>query len=109
MWGVNPMSYKITKKYCWYEENDVPRIVQIFFLNGVPFTFDELPDGHLYDQDIVREAESNTLYMIQDIYYGSYYLIAEQAHPCLFMVELENPEDMPEEEYYAFDEEDLLN
>jgi hypothetical protein len=33
----------------------------------------------------------------------------EQCHPCLFPIELENPEDMPDEDYYIFDEEDLLN
>ena len=106
------MSYTISKSYCWFEDIedlDAPRIIQIYFLNGIPFTFDELPDGHLYDQDIVAEAEGNRLYIMDDIYKGSFYLIDEQAHPCLFMIDLENPEDMPNDEYCSFDEEDLLN
>jgi hypothetical protein len=105
------MSYRITKKFCWYEEDEerFPRIVQIYFLNGVPFTFDDLPDGHLYDQDIVGEANSNRLFMVEDIYIGSFYLIDEQAHPCLFTLNIENPEDMPIDEYYSSKEEDLLN
>ena len=31
----------------------------MYFLNDIPFTFDELPDGHLYDRDLVEEANKN--------------------------------------------------
>jgi hypothetical protein len=36
------------------------------------------------------------------------YFIDEEVHPCLFPVDLENPEDMPDDEVYYYDEEDLM-
>jgi hypothetical protein len=63
----------------------------------------------LYDQDLCREADKNRTFEPEDLYYSSFYLIDEECHPCLFPIELENPEDMPDDDYYIFDEEDLLN
>lgn len=104
--GTNPMSYRIDKGYYWYNEGS--QIVLMYFISGVPFTFDELPDGYLYDQELCGEADKNYTYEPEDLYLSSYYLMLEEVHPLLFEVELENPEDMPDENYY-FDEEDLLS
>jgi len=82
-------------------------IVKMYFINQVPFTFDELPDGHLEDKELVELANKETAFEPEDLYRSSFYLIDEQAHPCLFLMDLENPEDMPEEIYY-YDEEDLM-
>ena len=98
------MSYRIDKKYCWYNEGS--QIVLMYFISGVPFTFDELPDGHLYDQELCREADKNHTYEPEDLYSTSYYLILEEAHPLLFEVELENPEDMPDDLEILCDEEE---
>jgi hypothetical protein len=87
--------YKITQKYCWFENATI--VVKMYFINNIPFTFDELPDGHLYDRSITEEADKNPGYDYEDVYKLSDYLIAEQCHPCLFPVELENPEDMPDD------------
>ena len=103
--GANPMSYRIDKKYCWYNEGS--QIVLMDFISGVPFTFDDLPDGHLYDQELCREADKNHTYEPEDLYSTSYYLILEEAHPLLFEIELENPEDMPDDAI-EYDEEDLM-
>jgi hypothetical protein len=100
------MSYRIDTAYCWYDNASM--IVKMFFINHVPFTFDELPDGHLYDQDLCKEADKNMQYEPEDLYRSSFYLIDEEAHPCMFPIELENPEDMPEELEYYYDEEDLM-
>jgi hypothetical protein len=105
--GENPMSYRIDHAYCWY--NNGSMIVKMYFINHIPFTFDELPDGHLYDLDLCRAADKNRTFEPDDLYKNSFYLISEQVHPCLFSVELENPEDMPDDDYYIFDEEDLMN
>jgi hypothetical protein len=72
-------------------------IVKMYFINSVPFTFDEMPDGHLYDQELCREADKNRTYDPEDLYKSSFYLIDEEAHPMLFPVELENPEDLPDD------------
>jgi hypothetical protein len=94
------MSYRIDHAYCWY--NNGSMIVKMYFINSVPFTFDELTDGHLYDQDLYKEADLNLSFEPEDIYKSSSYLIQEEAHPCFFAVEIENPQDLPEdlEVYY---------
>ena len=100
------MSYRIDTAYCWY--NNGSMIVKMYFINQVPFTFDEMPDGHLEDDDLKRLADKERSYEPDDLYRSSFYLIDEEAHPCMFPVELENPEDMPDEMEYYYDEEDLM-
>jgi len=100
------MSYRIDTAYCWYNEGSM--IVKMYFINQVPFTFDEMPDGHLEDDDLKRLADKERSYEPDDLYRSSFYLIDEEAHPCMFPVELENPEDMPDEMEYYHDEEDLM-
>lgn len=99
------MSYKITQAYCWY--NDGSMIVKMYFINYIPFTFDELPEGHLHDQDLCREADKYRTFEPDDLYQSSSYLIEEEAHPLLFEMDIENPEDLPED-IDEFDIEDLV-
>ena len=92
--------YKISHAYCWY--NNGSMIVKMYFINEIPFTFDELPDGHLYDQDLCGTADKYRTFEPEDLYKNSFYLIDEEAHPCLFEMDLENPEDMPKDDNYEF-------
>jgi len=87
------MKYRIDARYCWYNEGT--QIVLIYFINHLPFTFDELPDGSLYDLDLIELADNEKRYEPEDLYKASFYLIDEQCHPMLFDVELENPECLP--------------
>ena len=98
------MSYRISTAHCWY--NDGSMIVKIYFINEIPFTFDEMPDGHLNDLDLLREADKNRTFEPEDLFKNSFYLIDEEAHPLLFEMDLENPQDLPED-IMEFDEEDL--
>jgi len=101
------MSYRIDTAYCWYDNGSM--IVKMYFINQVPFTFDELPDGHLQDEELKRLADKERSFEPEELYRSSFYLIDEEAHPCLFPVELENPEDMPQDEIeYQYDEEDFM-
>lgn len=93
------MTYKISKEYC-YNDN---QIVDMYLINGVPFTFDELEEEQLSDITIICDAEFNPKFTTEDLYRFSVYLIQEEIHPCLFSIELENPKDMPdlfEEDFY---------
>ena len=101
------MSYRIHSSYCWY--NNGTMIVKMYFINHVPFTFDELPVGHLYDLDLIRLADSERTYEPDDLYKNSFYLIDEEVHPCLFPIDLENPEDMPDEINYIDNDEDFCS
>ena len=98
-------AYTVSKAYVWY--NDEKIIVKMYFLNDIPFTFDDLPVGHLYDRDLVEEATKNKTYEIEDVYKGSNYLISEQCHPMFDNIKIINPEILPEDLVSYFDEEDL--
>ena len=74
-------------------------IVKMYFINEIPFTFDELPDGHLYDQDLKRLADKQRTFEPEDLFKNSFYLIDEEAHPLLFDMDIENPQDLPDEDY----------
>jgi len=82
-------------------------IVKMYFINQVPFTFDELEEGHLYDKELVKKADQYYRYEPEDLYKNSVYLIDEEAHPLLFEMDLENPQDLPED-IMQFNGEDLM-
>jgi len=87
------MKYRIDTRYVWYNEGT--QIVLMYFINQVPFTFDELPDDALYDLELVEIADNERRYEPEDLYKTSFYLIDEQCHPLMFELELENPEMLP--------------
>jgi len=95
------MKYKISTPYCWFKNRTM--IVKMYCINGKPFTFDELPDSHLFDEDLVKEANKYESFEEEDLYKNYLYLNQEQLHPTFFDVELENPEDLPEDIKYDGD------
>jgi hypothetical protein len=87
------MKFKITQAYCWYNRGST--IVKIYFINNIPFTFDELPEIALSDPEILLKADEQIRWEPEDLYQKSFYLIDEECHPSLFPIDLENPECMP--------------
>jgi hypothetical protein len=77
-------------------------IVKMYFIQDIPFTFDELPEGAIYDKGLIETANKYYHYEPEDLFKNSFYLIDEEAHPCLFDLELENPEDMPPDIEYEY-------
>ena len=59
------MSFVASTKHCWY--NDDRMIVKMYFLNNIPFTFDEMPDGHLYDRDFLKIKVMRLMMFIEDL------------------------------------------
>ena len=48
-------TYVIDTSYCWYTEqleDTIERIVLMYFINGIPFTFDELEDLDKTEADL---------------------------------------------------------
>ena len=82
-------------------------IVKMYYINGMPFTFDELPDGHLRDQELIKEADKHRTYDDADMYQYYSYLVEEELHPCLFMIDLENPEELPDDISINIDTDEL--
>jgi hypothetical protein len=87
------MKYRIDARYVWYNKGTM--IVLMYFLNQVPFTFDDLPDESLFDLELIELADKERRFEPEDLYQSSYYLILEECHPLLYEVELENPEMLP--------------
>lgn len=85
------MKYKITSQYCYHDGI----IVDMYFINGIPFTFDDISSILQDDPYVQIEAESNLYYTPEDMYNWSNYLIMEECHPLLFDLDLENPEELP--------------
>lgn len=86
------MKYKITISYNWYQTEFEKSVVKTYMINGVPFTFDELIESEKNNPDVIEEANNNQLYTPEIFYNTSFYLIDEECHPCLFPIDLENPE-----------------
>ena len=73
------MKYKITNNYCFH--NDI--IVDMYFVQGIPFTFDDI-DPALQDDPYVNiEAENTTQYTTEDLYKWSGYLMQENVIPTI--------------------------
>jgi len=87
------MKYRIETAYCWYSQKKT--IVLMYFINNIPFTFDELPHTALHTTEVVEAANGQRTFEPEDMYRYSTYLIAEACHPMLFELELENPELLP--------------
>lgn len=87
------MKYRIDTAYVWY--NKKTQIVLMYFINQVPFTFDELPEIAEQDLEIIHLADNEKRYEPEDLYRSSFYLIDEMCHPLMFDLELENPEMLP--------------
>lgn len=85
------MTYKITSNYCFHNNT----IVDMYFINGIPFTFDCINVIMEDDPYVIMEAKDNVSYESKDMYRWSNYLIMEECHPLIYELELENPEAMP--------------
>lgn len=90
------MSYKISHSYNWYETEDDKFIIKTYYINGIAFTFDELSEILQEDPDIISQANNNLIYNPEFFYLKSFYLIDEECHPCLFELDIENPEVLDE-------------
>jgi hypothetical protein len=90
------MKYKITSSYNWYEAEGDRFIIKTYYINGIAFTFDELSSITQEDPEIIEKANKGLTYDPEYFFLKSFYLIDEQCHPCLFEMDLENPEVLDE-------------
>tara|TARA_B100000902_G_scaffold53606_1_gene60349 strand:- start:873 stop:1154 length:282 start_codon:yes stop_codon:yes gene_type:complete len=91
------MKLKISWKYVWYED----QVVKMCFINGYPYTFEDLTTEECVDKKVAQEANQNKdnkiTYTQEQLYVFSRYLVMEQAHPEHFDMqdEIENPRELP--------------
>ena len=86
------MSYKLTYSYNWYQTPEDKYIIKTYYINNIPFTFDELNSIAQEDPEIITKANQQLLMTPNEFYLKSFYLIDEEAHPMLFELDIENPE-----------------
>ena len=89
--------YKINTSYCWYETIEGTKIVKMYFINYVPFTFDEIDNVACEDTEIIIQANGNRVYTDEQLYKFHSYLTEEECSPLLFDIDelIENPQDLP--------------
>ena len=90
------MSYKITYSYNWYQQPEDRYIIKTYYINAIPFTFDDVSEEDQENPDIIKMANEQLLMTPEIFYQKSFYLIDEEAHPCLFELDIENPEVLDE-------------
>lgn len=89
------MKYKLNVGYRWIDTPNESFIVKMYFIQEMPYTFDEIPQVIQDDPEIILEASENHRYSDEDIYLSSIYLGLEDAHPLMHVLEYENPEYLP--------------
>jgi len=76
---------RITHSYCYLSIPDGTRpIVDMWFIQGLPFTFEELPEAVQELEEVKLDADTGKQYTMEELYKVSDYLIAEECHPVLF-------------------------
>ena len=87
------VKYKIETKFVWLNDNS--NLVLMYFIQGIPFTFDDAEEEDYFNYEIIDSANNHPGYTLEILYSASSYLIEEECHPMLFDLELENPELLP--------------
>jgi hypothetical protein len=88
------MKYRIETKYAWYD-HEGEHLVLLYLIQNIPFTFDELPEIARANPSVIQLANSGPRWDAEKMYQSSMYLMAEECHPMIYELELENPELMP--------------
>ena len=91
------MSYRVTPGYrwLWNDETEDKKMVLMYFIQGFSFTFDDVSEDEENDLTALNIANNHKVFTYQDLYKESGYLVMEEAHPCLFEMDIENPEMLP--------------
>ena len=89
------MKYRIDTTYAWYGGENGSCLILVYLIQNIPFTFDELPEIAKYQPEILETANKGKKWSIEEMYRSSMYLMAEECHPMVFDLELENPELLP--------------
>ena len=89
------MNYRIDTEYAWYDTPEGSKVILVYMIQNVPFTFDELPEIARNLPEVVQTADGNKRWSSEEMYRSSIYLMMEECHPMLHELEIENPELLP--------------
>jgi len=88
------MKYILSQAYVFY----MGEVVRMYFIQGLPYTFDELPQLIQDHPSVQTEALQHGDFDDEDMWRYSNYLIMEEMHPLLFSLEVQNPELLPQDD-----------
>ena len=88
------VTYHLTQKYVFLEGS----VVRMYFIQGLPYTFDELPKGVEEMPQIQTEALASRDFDMEELYKVSSYLMEEEMHPLMFELPLDNPSLLPRDD-----------
>jgi len=83
------------KVRCDYRHINYIGIVLVYFLNGMPFVYDDVPEVDKDDPYVKAIADSEDPIDIEQLTRNSEYLMLEELHPLLFPVELDEVSVLP--------------
>ena len=90
------MKYQITTEYAWYDTPEGSKVILAYFIQNVPFTFDELPEiARNLPEVEMQKINDNKRWTSEEMYRASMYLMSEEAHPMMFELEVDRPELLP--------------
>ena len=88
------MKYKLSQSYAFY----MGMVVRMYFINGMPYTFDELPVLVQDHPAVQTEALAGHDWGDEELYRSSSYLMEEQVHPLVYKVEVDDPQLLPQDD-----------
>jgi hypothetical protein len=88
------MKYTLSQAYSFY----MGEVVRMYFIQGHPYTFDELPQIVQDHPSVQAEALTGRDWDDEDLYRISSYLMAEECHPLMFDIEVDNPTLLPKDD-----------
>jgi len=87
-------AYRLSQLYQFLEGN----VVRMYFIQGVPYTFDELPQIIQDHPQIQTEALQGKDWDMDEMYRWSSYLIEEQLHPLMFEIKVNDTALLPQDD-----------
>jgi len=96
MCGIHHMKYKyqLTQGYRFFNGS----IVRMYFIQGIPYTFDDLSQLIQDHPSVQTEALEHKDFDDNDLYRASAYLVNEEAHPLMFELHVDKPELLPKDD-----------
>ena len=89
------MKYQLSTEYAWYDTREGSNVILVYFIQNVPFTFDELPEIARNLPEVEQTANENKRWSSEEMYQSSMYLMAEECHPMMYELEVDKPELLP--------------
>lgn len=83
------------KVRCDYRYINYIGIVLVYFLNGMPFVYDDITEAEREDPYVKAIAEHEYSLDVEQLTKNSEYLMMEELHPMLFPVELDEVSVLP--------------